>query len=289
MIDTVAKCLRFMNARLVGEDRWLVQKFLKVFFGISGILHRRRLGSRNEFIIIDNFDRNLKLKINCAWSMGFSIYWSGFHEFHEFLFLNKFLKKHMVFVDIGANLGEYSLFAAKRVRDGKVLAFEPLPKMIKLLEENVSLNHFQNVQIFTYGLSSKEGVLPIHEIENAHEGLSTFFPGEQKSKNAFEVHLKVFDAEFEGMGVDRIDFIKMDIEGGELGALQGARKTIEKFRPVVMVEINQQTYHAAGYTIDDVYKFFSSLAYSPFEINKQGDLVSTSRRPVLDNIVFQPS
>lgn len=289
MMDRVAKFFRFINARLVGEDRWLVQKFLKVFFGVSGLLHRRKFGNRNEFIIIDNFDRNLKLKINCSWSMGFSIYWSGFHEFHEFLFLNKFLKKGMVFVDIGANLGEYSLFAGKRVTEGKVLAFEPFPKMIKLLRENVDLNRFTNVRILSYGLSSKEGLLPIHEIEDAHEGLSTFFPGDQKSKHVFEVPLKVFDAEFERFGVNHIDFIKMDIEGGELGALQGARKSIEKFKPVVMVEINEQTYRAAGYSVDDVYQFFFDLHYTPFEINKVGNLVPASQKPVLDNIVFKPS
>jgi len=289
MTDSLAKLLRSMNARLVGEDNWITEKFLKIFYGTSVFFHRLKLGSRNRFVVIENFDRTLKLKINTSWSMGFSIYWSGFHEFHEFLFLNKFLKKDMVFVDIGANLGEYSLFAAKRLSFGKVLAFEPMPKMHALLEENKALNQFDNIVILKYGLSAQEGMLPIHEIENAHEGLSTFFPGNQKSRTITNVPLKVFDAEVDSLGIERIDFIKIDIEGSELSALKGAIKSIQKFKPLVMVEINQQTYGMAGYSIDDVYSFLADLSYTPFAITKTGALVSTTRKPVLENIVFKPA
>ncbi len=289
MIDGIANFLRSMNARLVGDNHWIGEKFLKVFYAISIAMHRFGVGNSNRFIVLKNFDRTLKLKINTAWSMGFSIYWSGFHEFHEFLFLNKFLNKDMVFVDIGANLGEYSLFAAKRLSSGKVLAFEPLPKMYALLEENKALNSLDNITVFKYGLSEYESILPIHEIEDAHEGLSTFFPGAQKSRAVTNVPLKIFDKEFESMDAQRIDFIKVDIEGSELTALKGAVKSIQKFRPMVMVEINKQTYAKAGYSVDDVYNFFSGLSYSPFEITRTGSLKKSTRKPVLDNIVFKPA
>lgn len=288
MTDALAKFLRSMNARLVGDNVWLVEKLFKIFYAISTLMHRMKIGARNRFVVIENFDRTLKLKINTSWSMGFSIYWSGFHEFHEFLFLNKFLKKDMVFVDIGANLGEYSLFAAKRLSSGKVLAFEPMPKMYVLLEENRALNQFENITIFKYGLSAQEDTLPIHEIENAHEGLSTFFPGDQKSRTITNVPLKVFDAEIDGFGVERIDFVKIDIEGSELSALKGAKKSIQKFKPLVMVEINQKTYGMAGYSIEDMFNFFAELSYSPFEITRTGGLKATTRKPVLENIVFKP-
>jgi FkbM family methyltransferase len=289
MTDSLAKLLRSMNARLVGDNSWITEKFLKIFYGTSVLLHRAKLGSRNRFVVIKNFDRTLKLKVNTAWSMGFSIYWSGFHEFHEFLFLNKFLKRDMVFIDIGANLGEYSLFAAKRLSAGKVLAFEPMPKMYELLEENKALNQFDNIRILKYGLSEQEGILPIHEIENAHEGLSTFFPGNQKSRTITNVPLKVFDTVVDSLGIERIDFIKIDIEGSELSALKGALKSIQKFKPWVMVEINQQTYGMAGYSTNDVFSFFADLSYSPFAITKTGTLVSAAHKPVLENIVFKPA
>jgi FkbM family methyltransferase len=220
--------------------------------------------------------------------MGFAIYWSGFHEFREFLFLHRFLKKEMVFVDIGANLGEYSVFAAKRVRAGRVLAFEPLPGMVKRLKENIDLNGFSNVDILPIGLSDTEAILPIHEIDDSHEGLSTFYPGSMKSKYRVEVPLKILDSEVRNLGVNRVDFIKMDIEGGELGALKGARKTIEHYRPVLMVEINEATYRAAGYETADVGKFFNTLGYGAFTISKNLALVPCLQLPVLGNVIFKP-
>ncbi|HET9054425.1 MAG TPA: FkbM family methyltransferase, partial [Cyclobacteriaceae bacterium] len=270
------------------DNAWFVEKFLKIFYAASALMHRLKIGAKDRFVIISNFDRTLKLKINTSWSMGFALYWSGFHEFHEFLFLNKFLKKDMVFVDIGANLGEYSLFAARRLSSGKVLAFEPMPKMYALLEENRALNQFENITIFKYGLSAQEAILPIHEIENAHEGLSTFFPGDQKSRTITNVPLKVFDAEMDSLGIERIDFVKIDIEGSELNALKGAKKSIQKFKPVVMVEINQKTYGMAGYSVEDMFSFFAELSYTPFEITRTGRLKATTRKPVLENIVFKP-
>lgn len=285
MINSIAQLLRSLNARLIGVKGKAGYYLLKIPYGISILLHRFRLGFRNTFIVIENFDRNLKLKINTSWSMSFAIYWSGFHEFHEFLFLNNHLKKDMVFVDIGANLGEYSVFAAKRV--AQVLAFEPLPKMQNLLNENITLNNFKNVHIFPYGLSDSARQLSIHEIENVHEGLSTFFPGERVTRNTYDVPLKSFDTEFPSYGVSRIDFIKVDIEGGELFALKGARQMIEKFAPDVMVEINGPTYKAAGYRIDDVYEFFRTLGYEPYRINKYGFLIASERAPDFGNIIFR--
>lgn len=290
MIDWIAAGLRSMNAKQVGENRWIVQKFLKIFYGISSACYRI-FGSpkKSKVIVINNFDGDLKIKLDISRSMGASIYWTNFHEFHEFLFLHKFLSAEMVFLDIGANLGEYTLFAAKRTSKGKVLAFEPLPRMYSQLQENVDLNQFRNVVISKYGLAETTGVLPIHEIENVHEGLSTFYPGDRKIKEKIEVPLKSFDQELKTFGVNRIDFMKLDIEGGELGALRGARNAISRFRPVVMVEINEPTYQAAGYSSLDVYQFFESLNYRPFEIDKQGNLYESNGIASFENIVFKPS
>lgn len=289
MIDVIASFFRSVNSRLTGEDRWIIHKCLKIFYGFSGILFQLKVGSKNEFIVIDNFDRDIKLKINKSWVMGFSIYWTGFHEFHEFLFLHRFLKPEMVVVDVGANMGEYSVFMAKRVLHGKVIAIEPLPKMYALLEENLSLNHFTNVVVLKFGLSDTEEMLTINELEDSHEGLSTFYPGNKTIRAKIEVPLRTMDGEFEKFGASRIDFIKMDIEGGELSALRGSKKAIERFRPVIMVEINEVTYQAAGYSAADVFDYFSALEYKPFVITKQGDLVPMNDRPTFANIVFKPA
>jgi len=290
MKDLMTSFLRSMNARLVGEERWIVQKFYKVFYALSVVLYKNSAKpSSPAWIVIGNFDRDVKIKIDRSRSIGAAIYWTGFHEFHELLFLNRFLTRDMVFADVGANLGEYTLFAAKRVKNGKVLSFEPMPKMTALLQENIKLNGFQNVRVMNYGLSDKEATLPIHEIEGADDGLSTFFIGDLKSRGTTEASLKALDAVAGELGIQRIDFIKMDIEGAELYALRGAVNTIRKYRPTMMVEINSHSYKSAGYSVEDIFKFFSDLSYQAYEIKKQGELVPLNSIPQFKNVVFRPS
>jgi len=287
-MDWIAAQLRSMNAKQVGEDNWIVQKFLKIFFGISVFLHRR-FKSKQKFIVIKNFDGNLKLKIDPSRSMGAAIYWTGFHELHEFLFLHKFLKKEMIAVDIGANLGEYTLFMAKRLTRGKVLSFEPMRSIRDVLAENIMLNGLTNVSVIGVGLSDREHFLQIHEVDNVHEGLNTFYLGDRKSKNFQEVPLKTLDSQIELLSVNKIDFIKIDVEGSELPALKGAVNSIRKWRPYVMVEINDLTYKAAGYLKEEVGFFFKELNYTPCTLTKQGDLVTVTTLPSFGNIIYVPN
>ena len=139
------------------------------------------------------------------------------------------------------------------------------------------------------GLGATEGVLPIYEINSTHEGLSTLYPGELEKAAVTDVPVKRLDDLFEGYGTGRLDFIKIDIEGGELPALRGAEQCIRRYRPAVMVEINQGTYASAGYKPADVYAFFRSLDYRPHEIGKTGQLHPEQVESVFSNIVFLPS
>lgn len=281
---------RSINAKLITTDNLFLEKILKTFFYFSTLFYRRarKRNFKKEVIIINNFDGDIKMKIDPSRSMGAALYWTGFHEFREFIFLHHFLTKEMVFVDVGSNQGEYSLFAAKRLTQGKVIAFEPLPSIRYVLNENIKLNRFNNILVFDCGLSDHESTLLIHEIENVHEGLATFYPGDRQSKSTFNVPLTSLDNIFETMKLNRLDFIKIDIEGGELKALKGASTVIQKYRPVLMVEINELTYSAAGYGSKDVEVFFESIGYQAYEIMKRGRLKRCSVLPAFGNIIFKP-
>jgi FkbM family methyltransferase len=220
--------------------------------------------------------------------MGASFFWAGFHEFREFIFMHRFLKKEMVALDVGANLGEYTLFMAKRLTAGKIFSFEPMYKMVSLLEENIKLNEFSNVQVCPFGLSDKNFVAQVHELDDPHEGLGTFYLGARKSMHATDVELRTLDSVFNSLNTDRVDFIKMDIEGSELHALRGGKNTIAKFRPYVLIEINALTYNAAGYTVADVLAFFAELNYTPSQVSKTGKLVECNSLPDFGNVIFVP-
>lgn len=290
MMILLARIFRSINSKLSRPRNWFFEKILKIVFAVSVMARRyfRKSALKNNPVIIDNFDSDIRMQVDTSRAMGAAIFWTGYHEFREFQFLHRYLKRDMVFVDVGANQGEYTLFVAKRLPQGRVLAFEPLPLIRRVLEENVRLNHFSNVEIFDYGLSDRDEDLTIHEVESDHEGLATFYLGERKSKASFEVPLKTLDAVFPATGLSRLDFIKLDIEGGELKALNGSYQTIKAYKPVIMIEINDETYRAAGYNTADVKNFFDSLHYRAYRIEKRGRLKICDNLPAFGNIIFSP-
>jgi FkbM family methyltransferase len=83
----------------------------------------------------------------------------------------------MVFVDVGANQGEFSLFAASKIKEGKVWSFEPVSSNIKMLKKNIALNNFSQIELFEFGLLDEETDLPVYtsndEILNIDGGNSS--------------------------------------------------------------------------------------------------------------------
>ena len=285
--DALAGFFRKINSQIVTTNSAFLRKILKVTLLLSYRLSQVAWDGKNEEVVIRNFDSNILMTINPLRSMGKVIYWTGFHEVKELMFLHRFLTPEMVFLDIGANMGEYTLFAAKRLNCGHVYSFEPWPYMQKALEENIALNSFDNISVMHYGLSDKNGELPIFEVKHKHEGLSTLYPGDREIKAQHAIELKVLDNEF--VNLNRLDFVKIDIEGSELLALKGARRSIEKFRPYVMVEINNITYEMAGYTSLDILDFFLSMNYHPFLIDRNAKLRPCTTLPSFGNIIFKPA
>jgi FkbM family methyltransferase len=285
---------RFSNARLITMRATVPHKLQKVIFAFSkwivrSIILKRSSNKESDIVVIGNFDSNLYLKLDRSKTMGASIYWTGLHEYRELLFLHDFLKSDMVLLDVGANICEYSVFAGKRLTRGTVVAFEPVPALRKILNENIQLNHFANITVQSYGLSDEAGSFPIYFVgENENEGQATFFPGLLENQRSVKAELKKLDDVWSHLSLDRLDFIKMDIEGSELKALQGGRATITRFRPLVMLEVSEVTYRAAGYSLEDVAEFFTALNYLPFVVNKMGKLVSSSAMPSFGNVIFVP-
>lgn len=211
------------------------------------------------------------MKVDKNSYMGGAIYWTGFHHINELLYLKSFLKKDMTFVDIGANQGEFSLFACKMLKEGNVLAFEPVKSQLDLLKESVKLNHFQNIQIYDFGLFDKPGQFEIYTSidtkthSGTNDGLSSLFKSEDRNELEQIVEVKVFDDVFFD-DLTRLDFVKIDIEGSEFFALKGMLKTLQKFKPGILIEMNKVTFEEAGYTVLDVHSFLTDLGYKCYNI-----------------------
>lgn len=289
----VTNLFRSLNANLLYRLPWPVEKTLKAVLFISEKCYRSwmKRPHETEHILVTNIDKDITMKVDISKAMGAAFYWMGFHELNEWRFLNRYLQPDMVFADIGANQGEFSLFAAKRLTKGRVLAFEPVDFFYNLLRENIQRNQYPNIDTFHYGLSNEVKQLPIYMGQTGageHEGLATIFQSNQRARFIQNIELKVLDEQVSLLNIQRLDFMKIDVEGAEMLVLKGAQKTIERFRPLIMLEINHATYQAAGYTVPDVIAFFKSLRYTLNVMTKNGTLKPVTAIPDFCNAVFVP-
>jgi FkbM family methyltransferase len=131
------------------------------------------------------------------------------------------IKEGDVIVDAGAYLGHFTVYAAKRVGNtGKVVAFEADPSVYRMLLRNLKLNNLTNVIAINQGVWSHETELPFDSRGNASQIVAD---GEQMKTMVRKIRVTSLDAELQRLGLPSADLIKMDIEGAELAAVQGAR------------------------------------------------------------------
>lgn len=115
----------------------------------------------HKMILIEDYDRDLKLYCQLDHYVSSNIFWVGKYSYHQLNFIEKILKKDMVFLDLGANQGEFTFFAAKRLTLGSVIAFEPVNELLNQLEKNIKINSLENILLVPKGLSDKVSKTPI--------------------------------------------------------------------------------------------------------------------------------
>ena len=167
------------------------------------------------------------------WIVGSAIHrcWLGFYEHEKQRLISREVQPGSVFWDVGANVGFYSLLAAKFVGSGKVFAFEPVPRNLSYLQEHLALNRVTNVEVLAMAVSDRNGTSSF-EIEE------TGFMGHLADEGRITVPTATLDTLVEEGKVLPPDLVKMDIEGAEVMALRGASRTFQRFRPVLFLAMH---------------------------------------------------
>jgi FkbM family methyltransferase len=168
-----------------------------------------------------------------------SLFLYGTLEISETRIVQALLHPGMCFVDVGANIGYYALLAARLVGPGGVVhAFEPSGDMRARLLENVALNGVANVEVHDEAVTKRSGTVRFYAstwIENS--GISSILPGDGRSEEGEEVPCVSLDEFGATLGSRRIDLLKMDIEGAELEAFEGARNLLHgEHAPAILFE-----------------------------------------------------
>lgn len=144
-------------------------------------------------------------------------------------------------LDIGANVGDWAMPFALRVGpSGRVLAFEPVPYLAESVAKTARVNRQDWVEVHQLALSDRDGSSDF-SVERGNSGGSRL--GQAAGDFSFiSVAMRRLDSLLaERPDVDRIDFIKIDVEGHELGVLRGATATLARFRPTLVLECGQET------------------------------------------------
>ena len=247
---------------------------------------------------IRDYDGDLRLWLDRGSYIGSTIYWTGYHHRRDMLWLGETLRPGMVFVDVGANIGEFTIYGAKRVGpSGKVLAFEPQDGMLEILMRNVRANGMAQVEIYRIGLGRSDRTLPLFAPGPADEDphlYSTYREahGAGAARAAQTIRIRPLDDVLAERPLERLDVMKIDVEGGELPALEGSTRTLARHRPRLLVEFNRETSLAAGYTVLDLARFLAAQGYALSRVDRRGvhaiDPARVDALPGETNVVATP-
>lgn len=178
------------------------------------------------------------------------------------------LEKNSVILDIGANIGWYSILFSKRLLGTTIYSFEPIEETYRYLITNITLNKSVNVFPFNFGLSDKQGSSTYY-----------YFPGGSvlaseknliSSSKAKETVCKVetLDKFISSQNISKLDLIKCDVEGAELSVIKGGINAIKKLVPIIFIELFERWTLQFNYHPNDVIRILKDEGYECFLANK---------------------
>lgn len=170
-------------------------------------------------------------------------------------------------LDIGANIGQYSMLFATKAR--RVIAFEPVPTLAAQLRENIALNKLgDTVRVVEAAVSDRNSKVAIYVADDSNSGMASLVSS--TTNRTIEVEAITIDSFLTANDVDSVDLIKMDIEGAELYALRGMTMLLRDQTPPLVLEMNEKMMGEAGYSYADVLNILQPMGYKPYAMTKSG-------------------
>jgi FkbM family methyltransferase len=226
--------------RLLWRQSWISLRYKKTLYK-----QLCQLGEVNSAPFETDFF-GLRYQGNLNNGIEFALYYYGAFEKPLLFFLRDSLlclcpdaaeRQRSVFFDIGANIGQHSLFMSRYA--GQVHAFEPFAAVSERLRHHIALNRIDNIQIHDVGLSDSNGSLPFYAPSGSNQGVGSFDAASTARGNSAAGELAITRADdyVAQHAIQRIDLVKIDVEGFEQKALAGFRNTLLQQRPLIVCEI----------------------------------------------------
>lgn len=189
---------------------------------------------------------------------------NGIHEEHFLNLINNLLSPTDIALDVGGNIGTHSIILSKKLFNGHVYTFEPQSLVFSILQNNLLLNLCKNVTSYRFAITDKD-----------HSTISMQpFAFNKKTINNAALQIDLFGAmgdltltrTLDSFNFKKIDFIKMDIQGSELLAIQGGKKLISEQKPIIFIEIEEQYLRDLGSSSKELMETLFSLGYALYRI-----------------------
>ncbi|MBU3699609.1 MAG: FkbM family methyltransferase [Candidatus Kapabacteria bacterium] len=220
------------------------------------------------------------------------LYVFGDYELPTIRFIRQRLQANAVCIDVGAQMGYLTLAMATAAgRATTVHSFEPEDVNAKRFLENMTLNNLSNVHLHRCAVSNVDGTLRLYLSKDMNAGThSTVYNPDNVSTDFIEIPSTTLDSFSTTHGLQRMDLVKIDVEGAEFDVLRGAETVLRTLRPCVILELSDALQKAHGTTCRQIKQHMADRGYSAFTIADDGTPVPSALDALHmnDNVVFLP-
>ena len=193
-------------------------------------------------------------------------------------------EKNEIIVDIGANVGYYSLLLASKIKkDGKIIAIEADSQTCQVLKKNCQLNNFSNIDIHNVAITEKNGTVKIFHSET-HSGINTLFSNSESQEKYSLIESTSLDNLLKNK-YKKIDWIKIDVEGSELLVLKGAVNTL-KITKNIIIEIHENILEENNQSPNEIIEILKKHGFEIKTFNEYWDPQTSVNKTLKSDYIY---
>jgi len=276
------------------------KKLLKIYKNFVKKTSRGHGFSKNLCIkkIMNSLESNLKS--NFAEIQGSKMYLdqkdslrlsiNGVYGELDTITIKQNVKKNDIVIDVGANIGYYTLLFSRLVGNlGKVFGFEPEPYNFELLKKNVEINNYNNITFEQKAISKNSGTINLYLAKNGIVGHRIY--NSDVCNGSIKVEMISLDDYFSKLDLtDKIDFVKIDVEGAELGVFKGMEKILNESKNLkIFSEFNRDVIKNEGSNPNEILEILNQHNFTINYVDNKQNLVRkiTSNELITSNNIIE--